>query len=739
MTTRDSAAGEPRRGQYGFGDCVLDLERGSLRRSGVEIPLRPKAFDVLKYLVIHHGRLVSKNELVEAVWADTAVTDNSLSQCLFEIRRALDDDAQAVIRTVARRGYLFDAPVSSVFGDPLHNAPERGAGPRPFPDRRPASQPQYWWTIAVAVVLAATIVGVGYSTWVSTPKPPSLIFTRLTDLTDSAMAPALSPDGRMLAFLRSNSRFLSPDQIWVKLLPNGEPVQVTNMRGNKYGLAFSNDGSRLAFTVAAPFPDWETFTVSVVGGATPQRMLPNAAGLTWIDADHILFSEIRTGMHMGIVTSRTNRSERREVYFPPHERAMAHYSYLSPDRRWVLIVEMRDIDSWGPCRLVSFDGRSPVTPVGPPGGCTSAGWSPDGQWMYFSVEVSGERHLWRQRFPDGRPEQVTFGANEEDGVAVFPDGALVTSIGFSESAIWIRDRNGERPITSMGSTSPTVSQGMSSRPVFSPDGRYLYYLLRRDSFAAATELWRYHLDSTESEAVVTGFAITDYDVDNDRGEAVFAAQPAGKPSEIWLAPLDRAAPPRRITSSGDATPFFGPGGEILFRLSEGGANYVARMDRTGSGRTKIASDAISSLLGISGDRKWLIVFAPKSGKAGGDMASFAVPVAGGPRRPMCAGFCIPRWSPDGRRLYLPIARPQATRRARTAMIPLRNGQSLPDFPGDGYSGPADIDAIAGAEVIDGGSDSRDYRITGLSPSPDPATFAYVKDDVHRNLFRIDIH
>jgi len=69
VTTRDTA-GEPRRSHYRFGDCVLDLERGSLRRNGEEVPLRPKAFDVLKYLVLHHGRLVSKNELVAAVWAD---------------------------------------------------------------------------------------------------------------------------------------------------------------------------------------------------------------------------------------------------------------------------------------------------------------------------------------------------------------------------------------------------------------------------------------------------------------------------------------------------------------------------------------------------------------------------------------------------------------------------------------------------------------------------------------------
>ncbi|HXD18084.1 MAG TPA: hypothetical protein VN654_13800 [Vicinamibacterales bacterium] len=72
------------------------------------------------------------------------------------------------------------------------------------------------------------------------------------------------------------------------------------------------------------------------------------------------------------------------------------------------------------------------------------------------------------------------------------------------------------------------------------------------------------------------------------------------------------------------------------------------------------------------------------------------------------------------------------------MIPLRDGQSLPDFAGDGFSRLSDLDSIAGVEVIEGGSDSADYRITGLSPSPDRATFAYVKADVHHNLFRIDV-
>ena len=94
-------------------------------------------------------------------------------------------------------------------------------------------------------------------------------------------------------------------------------------------------------------------------GGQPVRFLPNASGLTWI-ADHlVLFSEIKSGLHMGIVTATDSRADSREIYIQPDEHAMAHYSYASPDRRSVLVVEMSGAHAFTqPCRLVPFDGRS---------------------------------------------------------------------------------------------------------------------------------------------------------------------------------------------------------------------------------------------------------------------------------------------------------------------------------------------------------------------------------------------
>ena len=80
-------------------------------KAGVEIKLRPKVYETLKYLVEHPGRLIGKQELMQAVWPDAFVTDDSLVQCTLELRRALDDRSQQLLKTVPRRGYLFTAEV----------------------------------------------------------------------------------------------------------------------------------------------------------------------------------------------------------------------------------------------------------------------------------------------------------------------------------------------------------------------------------------------------------------------------------------------------------------------------------------------------------------------------------------------------------------------------------------------------------------------------------------------------
>lgn len=94
-----------------FEGFTLDLTRGCLLRGDEEVKLRPKTFEVLKFLVGNDRKLISKEQLIAAVWPNTAVTDDSLVQCLIEIRRSLGDKHQEIIKTVPRRGYVFQSEV----------------------------------------------------------------------------------------------------------------------------------------------------------------------------------------------------------------------------------------------------------------------------------------------------------------------------------------------------------------------------------------------------------------------------------------------------------------------------------------------------------------------------------------------------------------------------------------------------------------------------------------------------
>jgi adenylate cyclase len=96
---------------FQFEGYTLDVAHSSLRTADREIPLRPKSFEVLRYLVENADRLVTKDELIRAIWPDVIVTDDALMHCVSEARQAIADSKQTLIATVPRRGYRFTAPV----------------------------------------------------------------------------------------------------------------------------------------------------------------------------------------------------------------------------------------------------------------------------------------------------------------------------------------------------------------------------------------------------------------------------------------------------------------------------------------------------------------------------------------------------------------------------------------------------------------------------------------------------
>ena len=595
------------------------------------------------------------------------------------------------------------------------------------PERPSGRSRKFKWAAAsVLLALAASSAFIMLRT--EKPSgPASQQYTQLTNFADSATSPALSPDGRMLTFIRGEDTFWGPGQIYVKLLPDGDPVQLTNDDFNKLGPEFSPDGARIAYATGiqnSADSSQDTWIVPVLGGR-PQRLLTNAEGLTWFNdgagQPRILFSELtgRDGQ-MSIVTSTESRAEQRDVYMPPRT-GMAHRSYLSPDRKWVLVIEM-NLGSWLPCRLTPFEGSSAGKPVGPsPAQCTDASWSPDGKWMYFSANTGNGFHTWRQRFPDGIPEQVTFGITEEEGIHFDPDGrSFVTSIGISQSTVWIHDSQGDRQIT---------SEGYGFRPSISPDGKKLYYLVRSGGTTSfiAGGLWVADVYSGQRQRLLPDFEIRYYSISTDGQRVVFVASDKKGQTSVWLAFLNGLTTPRRLTTMGSTVAYFGAPGEVVFDGDENGSTYVYRIKEDGSGLQKLFTTSGLLALGVSPDGRWIPAL---DSRAWG--ALFAFPIEGGSPALICGSCAPPKgtepapsymgWTPDGKFLNLKFE--------ASYVIPLKTGQMLPPIPPSGFESREAVAALPGARLI-----SEEPR---LFAGPNPSIYAFTKITTQRNIYRVPV-
>src|SRR5215471_7827565 len=96
---------------FRFKGYTLDIACSTLRSEDRDLQLRPKSVEVLRYLVENADRVVTKEELIKVIWPNVIVTDDVVAHCVSEVRQAIGDGDQAVIKTVPRRGYRFAAPV----------------------------------------------------------------------------------------------------------------------------------------------------------------------------------------------------------------------------------------------------------------------------------------------------------------------------------------------------------------------------------------------------------------------------------------------------------------------------------------------------------------------------------------------------------------------------------------------------------------------------------------------------
>ena len=697
---------------YEFGGFRLDTSLQVLiSPDGVTLPLPSRAFDTLRFLVERAGEIVDKSVLMSMVWPKTIVAENNLNQCILALRKALGESAgeRRFILTVPGRGYKFVAPVTVI--------PHERFEPPKGPVRPPAgstAKSSRLWVVVAAVAILTVLTGIAVWPWLGRNRPVTIPseYEQLTDVTDGAVAPVLSPDGHMLAFIRNGSAFQGHGQIWLKVLPNGEPVKLTDVATDPiWGPAFTPDGAQIVYSeIDMLHGTWDTWMVPVTGQAAPVRMLPNAQGLTYIGPRQVLYSEFKGGVHLGVVTSLDDRSAHRQVYLPSHERGMAHFSYLSPDRKSVLIAEMDPTGYFDRCRVASFDGSSPGYAVGPPlGGCVFAAWSPDGSWMYFTGFAGYDSHVWRQRFPHGEPEQITFGPGEEQGVFATADGrSLLTSIGITQSTLWFHNAQAERVLT---------AEGRVFAPWLSADAQRVYYLTARNE-APALSLSRMDIASGSTESLVTDYGIMEYDISPDERRVAFTVSRNGV-HEIWIAALDRHTPPKLLVHGGDE-PQFG-GDYVFFRRVGEHASYLHRIRPDGDGESRLSPEPIIEIFCAAPDGKAVVIQRPNPDHM---IDAWLLPIdsAG---RPVIVnkGYAPSQWSRDGRTLYVGLNIQEKAGHSGWT-------EALAVGPDDLPLGA--LPEAATAVLIP-------HQSPELSIGPDPSVYVFLKTELRQNIYRIPLH
>jgi Tol biopolymer transport system component len=290
--------------------------------------------------------------------------------------------------------------------------------------------------------------------------------------------------------------------------------------------------------------------------------------------------------------------------------------------------------------------------------------------------------------------------------------------------VWIRDAAGERQIS---------GEGYAFFPQFSANGRRLVYRLAPDvaTGQAPTELWATDLASGARERILPGRLVSSFYLSSD-DRIVAAVQDADGISHLWLVRLDGREAPRQIPGVVGDNPRFGARDDIFFRGVEGDGMYLFRVDDKGEGKRKVSAERMTTIIGrVSPDGEWI------SALAGGDTRAMSlysttramnVPLF---RRDGTSAVARVRWSPDGRRAYvsLQIGDQSAFGTGVTYVLPIAAGSQLPAVPAEGFATHEEIGRLPGVETLPFGD---------VMPGPTSDTYAYSRDVVTRNLYRIPL-
>jgi len=259
--------------------------------------------------------------------------------------------------------------------------------------------------------------------------------------------------------------------------------------------------------------------------------------------------------------------------------------------------------------------------------------------------------------------------------------------------------------------------------------------LKRAGQNDVVELWSTELASGSSDRVVPGYGIdatlpdyyASYAVTKDGTRVAFVKKDEKGIAHLWLASTDHRSSPQELASvESEDEPMFLPNGNLVYRASEGGNNYIYTRQPDGSRRRKLLEQPILDLTAVSPDGRWIMVLQKDNADKDYPYRTLAFPNGGGRPVPV-GGNCIATWTLNGRYLVLEfILGPNTFSPAH--LLPVSRGRGLPELPPEGLSGPEDLRKWNRGIVLPRGVDS----VLG------PEKYSYTIMNIRRNIYRIPI-
>lgn len=604
---------------YEFGPFRLDVSEQQLWRDGGEVTLTPKAFGVLLTLVRNHGHVVEKDIFMREVWAESFVEEKNLTDNISVLRQTLIDDAKEprYIKTVPRRGYRFVGNVIEVRDEDVelviaertqarvvieeeHDSlpPATGEIAARVETRRP---PPVRWPFSIKKTVVAMLalmlaVSAGAFLWqrnrangkASLPLPAA-ITVPLTSFPDEEFGPALSPDGKLVAYSWKGGT-KTDVSIYVQQVGAGTPLRLSPVSGYEGGATWSPDGRYVAFSRGVLDQDRNgMFLIPALGG--PERRLFAAVfvgPLDWSrDGKYIVFcwkSRVQEAFRVAVLTFDT--LEVRTLTSPADPTYGDLKAVLSPDGQTISFI--RNTGDSSELFSMPFNGGEPRQLTFDRRRIDGLAWTNDGRELIFSSNRSGGYNLWRMPARGGEPVQVEGSGSDAHEPSISRSGNRLT---YSRQIV---DTNIWRVAADPGSREPPRRLVASTHPDdnarYSPDGRKIAFQSRR---TGSRELWVCDSDGA-NQLQLTNFngPITmNPRWSPDGRQIVFDSRPEGH-ADVYLISAD-GGPVRRFTAGpGDSlAPSWSHDGQwIYFGSNRSGTWQVWKMPANGGAAVQVTED-----------------------------------------------------------------------------------------------------------------------------------------------------